>query len=69
MRIRMFACITLLSALLPTAGYSANPVSDKASRITPADTRAAIAPESPPPPVHDNVAPRFLACCQRCSRA
>jgi hypothetical protein len=57
MRIRMFACITLLGALLPTAGYPANPVSDKASNIAPADTRATIAPELPPPPVPDNASP------------
>lgn len=57
MRIRMFACVTLLGALLPTAGYTANPVSDKASNITPADTRTPIAPELPPPPVADNASP------------
>jgi hypothetical protein len=44
MRIRMFACITLLGA-------------DKASNIAPADTRAPIAPELPPPPVADNASP------------
>jgi len=57
MRIRMFACITLLGAWLPAAGYTANPVSDKASNIAPADTRAPIAPELPPPPVADNASP------------
>jgi hypothetical protein len=57
MHIRMFACVTLLGALLPSAGYTANPVSDKASNITPADTRAPIAPELPPPPVPDNASP------------
>jgi hypothetical protein len=58
MHIRMFACVTLLGALLPTAGHTANPVSDKASNITPADTRAAIAPELPPPPVAGDAPPR-----------
>jgi hypothetical protein len=47
MRIRMFACVTVLGALLPSAGYAANTVSDKASNITPADTRAPIAPPLP----------------------
>jgi hypothetical protein len=49
-------CVALSGTYV--AAHAAEPISYKASNITPYDTRSVIAPALPPPPVGDNASPQ-----------
>jgi hypothetical protein len=64
MRFPVVLCVALSGTYV--AAHVAEPVSYKASNITPYDTRSVIAPALPPPPVGDNALPQdYLRVAQQ----
>jgi hypothetical protein len=64
MRFPIVLCVALSATYI--AVHAAEPISYKASNITPNDTRSVIAPALPPPPVGDKATPQdYLRVAQQ----
>jgi hypothetical protein len=64
MRLPVVLCVALSGTYV--AAHAAEPISYKASNITPYDTRSVIAPALPPPPVGDSASPQdYLKVAQQ----